>query len=163
MNFYKEIRDELKKGKTVALVTDAGTPGISDPGSKLVNFIQKELPATKIVPIPGPSALITALSASGVPSDQFTFLGYPPHKKGRQTFFKKIKEIETKPVVFYESPYRIEKAFNTLEEILGETKEIIVARELTKIYEEIFRGKINEARKHFQGEKKKGEFVLIIP
>jgi len=163
VNFYKEIRDELKKGKTVALVTDAGTPGISDPGSKLVNFIQKELPATKIVPIPGPSALITALSASGVPSDQFTFLGYPPHKKGRQTFFKKIKEIETKPVVFYESPYRIEKAFNTLEEILGETKEIIVARELTKIYEEIFRGKINEARKHFQGEKKKGEFVLIIP
>ncbi len=162
-DFYKEIKEELKNGKKIALVTDAGTPGISDPGSHLVSFVIRNLSSVKAVPIPGASALITALSVSGINSDKFTFLGYPPHKKGRQTFFKKILEIETKPLVFYESPHRIEKTFDSLEEIFGSEKEIIVARELTKIYEEIFRGAINEAKKRFQGEKKKGEFVLIIP
>lgn len=160
---HGEVRDKLRKGERVALVSDAGTPGISDPGSRLVRFIQRELPDAKIVPIPGPSALIAALSVSGVSADKFTFLGYPPHKKGRQTFFKKLKTIEVRPVVFYESPHRLEKALMSLSEIFGEEYEIVVARELTKLHEEIFKGSVLKTQLHLQGKKKKGEFVMIIP
>ena len=160
---YDKIQDRLRKGERIALVSDAGTPGISDPGSRLVKFIQEELPDAKIIPVPGPSALIAALSASGVNADKFTFLGYPSHKKGRQTFFRKLKTIEIRPVVFYESPHRIEKALISLSEIFGEEHEIVVARELTKIHEEIFKGSVLEAQSHFQREKKRGEFVVIIP
>lgn len=159
---YEEIKTRLKRGEKIALVTDAGTPGISDPGAKLVAFVQKELPQVKIVPIPGPSALITALSVSGLNADKFTFLGYPPHKKGRNTFFKGLKDIKIRPLVIYESPHRFRKALESLKEIFGGEAEIIVARELTKIYEEIFRGSVSEAINHFQGERTRGEFVLII-
>ncbi|TSA44313.1 16S rRNA (cytidine(1402)-2'-O)-methyltransferase [bacterium] len=158
---YGKIKEMLTEGKNIALVTDAGTPSIADPGSKLTAFIQKELPEAKIIPIPGPSALITALSAAGVNADQFTFLGYPPHKKGRQTFFRELKEIKIRPIVLYESPHRVEKAFKSLEENFGEAK-ITVARELTKIHEEIWHGTAKNASAHFQGEKKKGEFVIIL-
>lgn len=160
---YKEIVSYLESGKAVALVTDAGTPGISDPGAKLVAHIQKELSAVKIIPIPGPSALISALSASGISADQFTFLGYPPHKKGRQTFFKELKDISIRPVVFYESTHRIEKTLVSLSEVFGENQEIVVARELTKIHEEIKRMALREAQIYFKGEKLKGEFIVIIP
>ncbi len=160
---YSEVLEKLKEGQKIALVTDAGTPGISDPGAKLVAFIQKELPRAKIIPIPGPSALTAALSVSGLNANQFVFFGYPPHKKGRQTFFKNLKEIETRPVVFYESPHRFRKALENLKEVFGGEAEIIVARELTKIYEEIFRSSILEAINHFQSERVKGEFVIIIP
>ncbi len=160
---YSEVKKRLENGESIALVTDAGTPGISDPGSRLVDFVRGEVPDAKIVPIPGPSALIAALSASGVGADQFTFLGFPPHKKGRQTFFKKMKSIETRPIVFYESTHRIEKAFAALGEIFGDAQTIVVARELTKIYEEAWRGSIKNARGHFTGERKKGEFVVIVP
>jgi 16S rRNA (cytidine1402-2'-O)-methyltransferase len=159
---YDKVRELLLNGKNIALVTDAGTPAIADPGSKLTAFIQKEMPEVKIIPIPGPSALITALSVAGVEANLFIFLGYPPHKKGRQTFFRKLKEIKIRPIVFYESPHRIEKTFKSLEENFGDT-EIIVARELTKIHEEIWHGNAKTALTYFQGEKKKGEFVIIIP
>lgn len=160
---YEEIKDRLRKGENVVLVSDAGTPGIADPGSKLINFLYKALPDAKIVSIPGPSAITAALSISGINANQFTFLGYPPHKKGRQTFFKELAGLKIKPIVLYESPHRLEKTLKNLAEVFALEKEIIVARELTKIYEEIFHGTIQDALTRFQGEKKKGEFVLIIP
>ncbi len=161
-NSYVKIKNLIAKGSNVALVTDAGTPAIADPGSKLTAFIKKDLPGAKIIPLPGPSALIAALSAAGVNADQFTFLGYPPHKKGRQTFFREMKGIRIRPIVFYESPHRVEKTFKALEENIGD-REIVVGRELTKIHEEIWHGTPRAASTYFQGEKKKGEFVIIIP
>ncbi len=161
-SFYEKIKEVLAEGENIALVTDAGTPAIADPGSKLTSFIQKEMPEVKIIPIPGPSALIAAFSAAGVNAAQFTFLGYPPHKKGRQTFFRGLKEIKIRPFVFYESPHRVEKTFKSLGENFGSDTEIIVARELTKIHEEIWRGTAKTALTYFQGEKKKGEFVIIV-
>ena len=160
---YNKISEMLSEGKDIALVTDAGTPAIADPGSKLTAFIRKEMPGTKTIPIPGPSALIAALSASGLNADQFTFLGYPPHKKGRQTFFRELKEIKVRPIVFYESPHRAEKAFKAIEETFGSETDIVVGRELTKIHEEIWHGTAKEAQNYFKGEKKKGEFVIIVP
>lgn len=160
---YGKISEMLSDGKNIALVTDAGTPAIADPGSKLAAFIEKEMPETKIIPIPGPSAIITALSASGLNADQFTFLGYPPHKKGRRAFFRELNEIKIRPIVFYESPHRVEKTFKSLEEAFGNDAAIVVGRELTKIHEEIWHGTAKDAGDYFKGEKKKGEFVIIIP
>lgn len=160
---YEEISTRLQKGENIALVSDAGTPGIADPGSKLVSFIKERLPDIKVVPIPGPSALATAISASGIVGSEFTFLGYPPHKKGRQKFFRSLKDIATRPVILYESPHRIEKTLSSLGEVFGEGYRIVVGRELTKIHEEIFKGSVIEAQKHFQGERQRGEFVLIVP
>ncbi|MEK7629764.1 MAG: 16S rRNA (cytidine(1402)-2'-O)-methyltransferase [Patescibacteria group bacterium] len=153
----------LKQDKVVALVTDAGTPAISDPGARLVEYVVNYLPSVKVIPIPGPSALIAALSASGINANQFTFLGYSPHKKGRETFFKELKKIETRPVVFYESPHRLEKTFLALQKNLSENYEIIVVKEITKIHEEIWRGSVKTALAYFQNAKAKGEFVIIIP
>jgi 16S rRNA (cytidine1402-2'-O)-methyltransferase len=162
-DFYVKVKNLIAKGSNVALVTDAGTPAIADPGSKLTAFVKKELPEAKVIPIPGPSALITALSAAGVNADKFTFLGYPPHKKGRQTFFRELNDIKIRPIVFYESPHRVEKAFKSLEESFGSDAKVIVGRELTKIHEEIWHGNAKEAQEYFKGEKKKGEFVVILP
>ena len=160
---YSEVKERLEKGESIALVTDAGTPGISDPGSRLVEFVRKEVPTTKVVPIPGPSALIATLSASGLNADQFTFLGYPPRKKGRKTFFENLKNIKTKPIVLYESPHRLQRTLSGIKDVFGDEREIIVAKELTKIYEEVFNGSALKALEHFVGEKKLGEFVIIIP
>ena len=152
----------LKEGKTLALVSDAGTPGINDPGNFLIMKALEALPDLKIVPIPGPNAAVAALSISGFPSDQFVYLGFPPHKKGRQTFFKNIGEIE-KTIVFYESKYRILK---TLEELkknstVGERK-IMVARELTKQFETIYRGTVDEVSAKLSHDNILGEFVVVI-
>ncbi len=155
---YEKIKELLKEGKNVAFVSDAGTPNIADPGAKLVGAINDALPDVRVIPIPGPSAIATALSASGLNADKFTFLGYPPHKKGRQTFFKELAEIKIRPVIFYESPHRLAKTL----EALGEGG-VIVAKELTKIHEEIWRGPASTAFKYFSKEKGKGEFVIIIP
>ena len=163
LGVYENIKKELQARKSLALVSDAGTPGISDPGVRLVSFVQKELPDVRIIAIPGPSALTTALSISGINADKFTFVGYPPHKKGRQKFFKALVEISIRPIILYESVHRLEKTLTALIDLLGEDQEIVVARELTKIYEEIFRGGIGNAQNYFQDEKKKGEFVLIVP
>ena len=158
------IADLLEKGKNLALVSDSGTPGISDPGNKLIDFLTRNNIDLTIIPIPGCSALITAASISGFPMDRFTFLGFPPHKKKRNKFFEELLKIEH-PVAFYESPHRIIK---TLEEIGNKSQEfnlspqIIVCRELTKKFETVYRGAIDEVIKKIKDDKIKGEFTVII-
>ena len=157
------LMEMLRDGKDIALVTDAGTPGIADPGSRLVEAVVNELPEVLIVPIPGASAVVSLLSISGLNTEQFTFMGYPPHKKGRKTFFEGLREVKTWPVVFYESPHRIEKALSSIVEALGDDRKIIVGRELTKLHEEIFRGTAKEALLYFGStDKQKGEFVIAL-
>lgn len=148
------VLEQLKQGKDLALVSDAGTPAISDPGAKLVDYLSKELPGLKIIPVPGPSALIAALSVSGVPADKFVFLGFPPIKKKRKKFFEEIANSKH-TVVFYESSHRIIK---TLKE-LNPQAEAIVCRELTKKFETIYRGRIEEIIKQINP---KGEFVIVV-
>lgn len=156
-----EIIVQLEEGKHIALVSDAGTPGISDPGNRLVARVREQLPDIKIEALPGPSALTAALSIAGMEMDGFTFLGFLPHKKGRQTALKKIAESKM-PIVVYESPHRIVKLLKELDE-LGAGR-VIIARELTKIHEEIISGTPNEMLKYFaaHAEKVRGEFVVII-
>lgn len=160
---YEEVRERLERGGSVVLVSDAGTPGIADPGSKLVQYVKSQIPNIKVVPIPGPSALITALSVSGISGSEFTFLGYPPQKKGREKFFRSLQDIKIRPIILYESPHRVEKALSSLEVVFGGDYEIIVGRELTKLHEEVFRGTVSEAKKHFVREHLRGEFVLVLP
>ncbi len=154
----------LEEGKNLALVSDAGTPTISDPGVLLVSQIKKKFGDTvAIVPIPGPSAVIAALSASGLPSSDFLFLGFLPHKKGRETLFKEIAESK-RTTVFYESPHRILKTFESLKKHLDGKRQIVIARELTKIYEEMITGTAEEILQYFEKnkDKVKGEFVVIV-
>ena len=154
----------LEEGKNLALVSDAGTPCISDPGSLLLAQVREKFgDAVAIVPIPGPSALITALSAAGISGAEFTFLGFLPHKKGRETLFKEIA-ASSRVMAFYESPHRIEKALESLEKFCGADRGVIVARELTKIHEEFVRGTATEVRAHFtqNPDRIRGEFVVIV-
>ena len=164
----QEIIDFLKKEKNIALVSDAGTPGISDPGSQLIKRAIEELGLkTKIVPIPGPSALICAASISGFPMSKFVFLGFPPAKKKRKKFFEEVINAKY-PVIFYESPHRILKTLKELSQLyyLGygnvNTIEVVVCRELTKKFEKIYRGKIEEVIEEIKKDKIKGEFVVIV-
>lgn len=156
------IIELLKEGKRLALVSDAGTPGINDPGNFLIMKALEALPELKIVPIPGPNAAITALSISGFPSDKFVFLGFPPTKKGRQTFFKNMGALE-ETVVFYESRYRILKTLEELKKFsnIGERK-IMVARELTKQFETIYRGTLEQVTDAIKKDNILGEFVMVI-
>ena len=158
----EKVVEMLKEGKNLALVTDAGTPGISDPGNYLIQEVLKEIPDLKIIPIPGPNAAITALSISGFYSDKFFFLGFPPHKKGRQTFFKKIDEVE-ETVVFYESKHRILKALQELKELsdIGD-RPVVVAREITKQFETIYRGTAADILGQLSKTKVLGEFVVVV-
>jgi 16S rRNA (cytidine1402-2'-O)-methyltransferase len=153
----------LEKGGKIALVSDAGTPTISDPGVLLVDRVRNELPDVKVIALPGASALTTALSASGISSATFTFYGFLPHKKGRETLFKIIAENEHTSV-FYESVHRIEKTLISLSESLDEKRRIVIAREITKMHEEIVRGTATEVRAYFELHKDqvRGEFVVII-
>ncbi len=158
----------LKEGNNLALVSDAGTPTISDPGSFLISRIREESSATEIIAIPGPSAVISALSVSGLPSSNFLFLGFLPHKKGRETLFKEIVN-SNRTVVFYESPHRILKALASLEEHLSDSdnsteRTVVVARELTKIYEEVVSGTPEHVRDYFNEneDKVRGEFVVMV-
>lgn len=154
----------LAEGKRVVLVTDAGTPGISDPGSALVREVKDRLREdARIEVIPGPAAVTAALSIAGVPTDEFTFLGFLPHKKGRQTLFKEITEAK-RTMVFYESPHRIEKALASLNEVLASDRKVVVLRELTKMFESVREGSAGElvaAFKENPGEVR-GEFVVIV-
>lgn len=154
------ILEKIKEGKNVALVTDAGTPGISDPGSLLVSMVRENFPETEIVAIPGPSALTAALSIAGVPTHEFVFLGFLPHKKGRETLFKEIISGD-RTYVFYESTHRILKA---LESLVSSKKKITLVREITKIYEEVLQGDATEILKvlTLNPQKQKGEFVIIV-
>jgi 16S rRNA (cytidine1402-2'-O)-methyltransferase len=170
-----EIIVSLKEGKNLALVSDAGTPGISDPGSELVKRVRHELAneirnkEIKIEAIPGPSALTSALSIAGVSCADFTFLGFLPHKKGRETLFKEIAAAE-RTMVFYESPHRIMKTLVSLQEHLSGNsdnsapKQVTICRELTKIFEEVVQGTAKEVADYFEEhpEKIKGEFVVMV-
>ena len=155
------IADLLKQGKNIALVSDAGTPGISDPGNKLIELVAGELgDRLKIVPIPGPSAVPAALSISGFSTDRFLFLGFAPLKNKRKKFFKEVVASKY-PVVFYESPFRIIK---TLEELRAAKEELnlVVCRELTKKFETIYRGNIKDVIVKIKEDKQKGEFVVVV-
>ncbi len=154
----------LGEGKHIALVTDAGTPGISDPGTALVAEVRLRLGNdVRIEAIPGPSAVTAALSIAGVPTDQFVFLGFLPHKKGRQTLMKEIAESE-RTIVFYESTHRIEKALGELEAVLHEGRKVVVLRELTKLFESVISGSATDVKEYFSSHQKevRGEFVVII-
>jgi len=157
----KEIIDLLKKGKNLALVSDSGTPGVSDPGGKLIEKIVQILgDSIKVVPIPGPCAITCAASISGFFMDKFLFLGFPPKKKKRKKFFEEILNSKY-PVIFYESPYRILKTLNELK-AKNPDLEVVVAREMTKKFETIYRGKIDKVIEKIKNDKTKGEFVIII-
>ena len=153
------ILSKLKQGHRIALVSDAGTPGISDPGFRLIQTaIENEIP---IVPIPGPSAVIAALSVSGLPSDAFLFRGFLPHKmKKRRDLLKELEDVR-ETLIFYESPHRISETLKDVYEVLGD-REIVLTRELTKIYEEVLRGKVSEIQTQMGERKLKGEITLVI-
>jgi 16S rRNA (cytidine1402-2'-O)-methyltransferase len=154
----EKIIDLLLKGKDLALISDAGTPTISDPGYGLIrNCIKHDI---IIVPIPGVSAITAAMSVSGLPSDSFTFIGFLPQKKGRLKKIEQLNNIEN-TVILFESPYRLEKTLNQLLENLG-NRPVVVGRELTKLYEEVIRGNLSEVIKYFSKSKVKGEIVIMI-
>ena len=158
-----KIFELLEEGKNIALVSDAGTPGISDPGALLVSQIKEHFSdSVNVIPIPGATALITALSASGLPTHEFTFLGFLPHKKGRETLFKEIA-ISERTMVFYESPHRILKTLESLQKFCPE-KKVCIARELTKIYEEFRTGSPAELLEYLikNPVKQKGEFTVLV-
>jgi len=159
MEKMQEIRDMLESGKNLALVSDAGTPGISDPGNILIEFLSQSDASIEIVPIPGVSALTAALSVSGFPTDKFLFLGFPPHKNKRQQFFKNVAASEY-TVAFFESSHRIKKALASLEEVLDPARKVLVAREITKKFETLYRGTIGEINQMNISEK--GEFVIVV-
>ncbi len=162
----------LMEGKNLALVSDAGTPGISDPGRKLISSLVDKLERLElsdnfktykpinIIPIPGPSAVSAMISASDINLSEFAFLGFPPHKKGRMTFFRKVAQSDL-PVILFESPHRIEKTLKELFSACGERR-VNIGRELTKIYEEIWRGNLSGATDYFQGVHKRGEFIIVV-
>ena len=154
-----KIIDRLQSGESAALVTDAGTPGISDPGNILIDAILRFplIDNLRIVPIPGSSALTTALSIAGASTDRFWFLGFLPHKKGKQTLFELIANTK-ETVVFYESNHRIRKTLETLARYIG-NRPVVVCRELTKMFETIYRGTISEVLEELD---ERGEFVVII-
>ncbi len=149
----------LKNGQDIALVSDAGMPGISDPGYVLIDLALKN--NIKIIPVPGVSALITALVVSGLPTDKFVFEGFLPRKiKERKRYFKSI-ENEERTIIFYEAPHRLKKALKDMLEILGDRK-VVIARELTKLYEEIIRGKLSQVLTEISTKEVKGEITLIV-
>lgn len=150
---------ELLQGKTIAYVSDAGTPGVNDPGGKLVDACMHA--GIRVEPIPGASALSTAISVCGFPMDEFFYAGFVPHKKGRQTFFTEIAE-RTIPTIFFESTHRISKTFEALLSALPADRIIFVGRELTKLHETLYRGTVDEVIKQLQATSSKGEFVIIV-
>ena len=153
------IIDKLNSGFEIALISDAGTPGISDPGFLLIRECIKN--NIEIECLPGATALIPALVNSGLPSERFLFEGFLPVKKGRTKRLKEIAE-ENRTVIFYESPHRILKTLNDLSAYYNEDSSVSISRELTKIHEETFRGKIKDAIEHFEKKKPKGEFVIVL-
>jgi len=156
----EQIANEIKSGKSVGLVSDAGTPLISDPGYRLIQAVINN--DIKIIPLPGATAFVPALTVSGLPAGQFIFVGFPPQKKGRKTFIENVSNMSYTSV-FYESPHRIVKLIDELILFCGEDRKVCVSREISKIYEEHIRGTLIEVK--IEIEKKasiKGEFVLIL-
>ncbi|MEA2113610.1 MAG: 16S rRNA (cytidine(1402)-2'-O)-methyltransferase [Patescibacteria group bacterium] len=183
----KYILEQLRGGKDLALISDAGTPLISDPGAKLIKYLLEQLSNLKIIPVPGPSALICALSISGISADKFVFLGFPPAKKKRKKFFKEVADSKY-TIVFYESCHRILKTLQELSFVIASKarqsqklpidknaslrfsrnneRQVIVYRELTKKFETVYRGEVKEIIEQIQnppaGGKVKGEFVVVV-
>lgn len=152
--------DRIEAGENVAIVTDAGTPGLSDPGNVLVSLALTR--GISVVPIPGVSAVAALVSVAGIDMREFLFLGFPPHKKGRETFFKRVAAAET-PVIYYESVHRVVKNLELLQS-LAPAMRVIIGRELTKMYEEIVRGSVAKGVAYFteHPDKVKGEFSVIV-
>lgn len=155
----QRLVDDLLAGRSIALISDAGTPGISDPGYLLVKeCIEK---GVKVEALPGATALIPALVASGLPSDRFLFEGFLPHKKGRKSRIEALKERDV-TTIFYESPNRITKLLEQILTLLGDQRQVVIARELTKMYEEYLRGTASELLAHFEHNPPLGEMVVLI-
>jgi len=154
-----ELVNSLIDGNSVALVSDAGTPCISDPGYRIVNLAKQS--GIEVVSVPGPSAVTAALSISGLPTDHFFFEGFLPKKKGRQTRFHFLSSLEAS-IVVYESPMRIIKTLNDISTLMGDTRIVSVCREITKKFEEAFMGTIGDAITYFSQKNPKGEFVIVI-
>lgn len=155
----KGLIDRLKKGEVMALVTDAGTPGISDPGFLIVREALSE--GLAIECLPGPTAFVPALVKSGFPTDRFVFEGFLPHKKGRQTALRQIAG-EERTVVLYESPHRLLKTLEQMTEVMGAERKVSVSRELTKMFEETVTGSLGDVLAHFKNKDVKGEIVVVI-
>lgn len=160
---HDAIGDLLAEGKNIAVITDAGTPGISDPGGTLVAYVRERFGSSAVNVIPGPSALAAAISIAGIPVHEFTFVGFLPHKKGRQTVLNEIIASD-RTMVFYESTHRIMKALEYLAEHLPEERTIVVARELTKVFEETITGSAQQVLKILTDtpERQRGEFVVLV-
>lgn len=151
--------ERLMAGTTMAVVTDAGTPGISDPGFLLTREALKN--GIDVECLPGATAMIPAVASSGLPCDRFVFEGFLPHKKGRQTAIRRIA-TEERTSVIYESPYRLVKLLEELGEACGGERQVAVCRELSKLHEEVFRGTLTEAHNHFNQKEVKGEIVVVL-
>lgn len=171
LSYYEEnelkqiprIIEQLRNGETIALVTDSGTPTISDPGFKLVReAISENIPVDII---PGPSAVISALAISGLPTNRFLFLGFLPPKQGkRKSVFSQVRDVQqimNSTVIFYESPHKLTATLEDLKDVMGDL-DIVICRELTKVFQEIRREKISESLKHFSKTKPKGEFTIVF-
>lgn len=156
----EELLDKLKSGTSVALVSDAGMPGISDPGYRVVTLALQQ--GIKVVPIPGASAALSALAASGLPTDAFEFRGFLPARSGqRRTELEGIRAVGH-TVIFYEAPHRIAEALDDIAEILGAGRQVVIARELTKLYEEFIRGTAGDVRRQLSERDLKGEITLLV-
>lgn len=153
------VVERLKGGETVAVVSDAGTPGISDPGFLVAREAIKA--GIEVITLPGATAMVPALVSSGLPSDRFCFEGFLPQKKGRQSRLKALAE-EPRTMIFYESPHRIVKALAQMMEVFGEDRQASVCREISKIHEESVRGTLSEIHAHFLENEPRGEFVIVV-
>lgn len=161
-NEHKQVSryiDQIRQAAAVALTSDAGTPGISDPGYLLIREAIKE--GIEVICLPGATALIPALINSGLPSDQFLFYGFLPHKKGKQSALKKIAESD-QTVIFYESPHRLLKTLEMMLPLFEEDRVISISREISKVYEETYRGTVTECLQYFEKKEVKGEIVVVV-
>ena len=153
------VVERLKAGQTICLITDAGTPGISDPGFYLVR--EAVAAGITVQTLPGATAFTPALVSSGLPCDRFCFEGFLPQKKGRQTRLEELRE-EVRTMIFYESPYRVLKTLQQLAEVMGPDRQVSACREISKVHEESVRGTLAEVIAHFQEHDPRGEFVIVL-